>query len=60
MNSWLRLDVPVERLPDLVVSAQPDGHGGWHVRDDRTRGDARAVIMGFLTMQVPEYSVQGD
>lgn len=57
--TWLRLDVRIERTPDLVVRAEPSADGsGWCIRGERSTGCASAVIHGFLAVEQPVYDVQ--
>ena len=58
--TWLRLDVRIERAPDLVVRAEPSPDGrGWSVRGERSTGCASAVIHGFLARLAPAMNIFG-
>ncbi len=57
--TWLRLDVRIERTPDLVLRAEPAPDGrGWSVRAERTTGGASGIIQGFLAVDEPIYDVK--
>jgi hypothetical protein len=55
--SWHVLELEVPHGPALEIRAQPRAGGGWHIRAERTTGQAQAVSLCWLTATAPEYGV---
>ena len=57
---WLTIDLPVRRQPTLEIRAEPNEHGSWRIRGERSVGREGVILFGYLEASAQRYAISVD